>query len=1110
LELGAEAAEELVGQYSDITVAVYAAPQQTVVAGPPEQVDAVIAAVDAQGKLARRIEVDVASHHPTVDPILAELRTALADLAPVAPTIPLISTVGHTGDDGVPGFDADYWVDNLRNPVRFHQAVSTAAEKHATFVEMSPHPLLTYGINDTLAAASSASSAECVTVTSACKRVDDETAFLHTQLAALGVTAPDAGRFADIPLSPWRHCSHWLPSSSPVQRLPDVHPLLGVHVELLSGRDHVWQAHIGAEMLPWLAGHTVAGQAVMPAAGFAEMTLAAGCQALGLPAESVRISELGIEGTLALDHHTQVTTQLSRGDDGARVEIHARSAGSAWSRYAVAHAAPDDAATAAAAPVGASEADILVPDDVTDHPCYRIHPVLLDAALQRLAAVLGAESATAYQPVSVATLRVFGPVGRRATCHTEVVEQDDAGYLGRIVLTDDTGIPAAELTGIQLRPIDAGALQLPLQQKIFDTEWVASPETGRPVETPATSAAAAGTWLLLTDPDTEIDPETTSLAAEFTARFGSPGRRVIPGGFSDESALRQALTEAVADETLPPAGVIVLVGKRAFDGSDPDGELQRARDLILTISATARAVVDGWPGKSPRLWLVTRNGLAVRGGDTGDHGDPAIGALKGLIRNWRFPGEAARVLADEPDLDATLVDVGGADDAVAALMTELESPNGDDVVAWREQRRYTERLSRATLAAADREAIVRVDGAYIVTGGLGGLGMVVARWLVARGAGRVVLTGRSQPSERQHQVLAELAESTDVVFVPGDIATPGAAEQLVAAAEQTGRRLRGVVHAAGVTGDGLVVALTREGLESVWAAKVAGALRLHAATTDHELDWWVGFSSMATLLGLPGQAAYTTANAWLDALMAWRHASGMPATAINWGQWSDVGMSHKLTYSVLDPITPSEGTEALEALVGGDLTRVGVGRLRLDRAAAIGAEFREVGYFDNVVSEFGTASQAARTDDRSGRTDQDPSATSVPDWPQLSAEDRLRELVVRLQAILARELRTSPSAVNVDQPFPELGLDSMMAMTVLKETQQLVGIDLSASMFWNHPTISALSAHLVQLLATQHAPQDEADARAAASVLADSTGGVLDELFDSVDSAIAGTESGIF
>ena len=232
-----------------------------------------------------------------------------------------------------------------------------------------------------------------------------------------------------------------------------------------------------------------------------------------------------------------------------------------------------------------------------------------------------------------------------------------------------------------------------------------------------------------------------------------------------------------------------------------------------------------------------------------------------------------------------------------------------------------------------------------------------------------------------------------------------------------------------------------EGMERVWAPKVAGALRLHAATATRQLDWWVGFSSMASLLGLPGQLAYTTANAWLDALVAWRRASGLPATAIGWGQWSDVGMSRSLTYSVLDPITPDEGIEALESLVGGNLTRVGVGRMRLDRAIAAIPEFRELGYFQRVVEEFDTSS----VDDRSTVDDRDRFLAPVRDWSQIPAENRFSELTIRLRAILARELRMPASAVDVDQPFPELGLDSMMAMTVLRETQQLAGVDLSAN-----------------------------------------------------------------
>ena len=175
----------------------------------------------------------------------------------------------------------------------------------------------------------------------------------------------------------------------------------------------------------------------------------------------------------------------------------------------------------------------------------------------------------------------------------------------------------------------------------------------------------------------------------------------------------------------------------------------------------------------------------------------------------------------------------------------------------------------------------------------------------------------------------------------------------MAAAEESGLELRGVVHAAAVIDDSLLVTMSKESLERVWAPKAAGALRLHEATVGRALDWWVGFSSVASLLGSPGQAAYACASAWLDGLVAWRRASGLPAAAINWGPWSEVGVARSLTATVLDPITPAEGIEALESLLATDRPMTGVARLRADRALAAFPEIRGLGYFTTVIERIG-------------------------------------------------------------------------------------------------------------------------------------------------------------
>lgn len=161
LELDAAAAEELIAGYDGLTVAVYASPNQTVIAGPPDQVDAAVAVVDAQDRLARRVEVDVASHHPIIDPILGELRTELVTLTPRTPTIPVLVTTDGRPTDGSNVFDADHWVANLRNPVRFARAVATAGADHTVFVEVSPHPLLGYAIRTPSPASITTASPRC-------------------------------------------------------------------------------------------------------------------------------------------------------------------------------------------------------------------------------------------------------------------------------------------------------------------------------------------------------------------------------------------------------------------------------------------------------------------------------------------------------------------------------------------------------------------------------------------------------------------------------------------------------------------------------------------------------------------------------------------------------------------------------------------------------------------------------------------------------------------------------------------------------------------------------------------------------------------------------------
>ncbi|WP_139061821.1 type I polyketide synthase [Tsukamurella pulmonis] len=1064
LEMDVASVEELLTAHEGVSVAVVASPRQTVVAGSTQAVDAVVAAVSARNLLARRVEVDVASHHATVDPILPELRTALAGLRPVPPTIPVLSTV-RPGEQA-PVFDADYWVDNLRRPVSFAPVAADAAARFGTLIEVSPHPVLTHALADNVPAGRD------VAVLPTLLRDEDESIVFHAHRARLG-GEPPAGRIIDVPPHSWRHQQYWT-SASPGRRTGTggAHPLLGDRVDLPSGTGVLWHGDTGLDALPWLADHRVQGQPIMPAAGFAEIALAAGRAALG--AEAVAVTRLEVEQMLPLTESVPLTTQLTHEPDGtALVEVFHRTAAGEWVRHVRAHVgalpageaatpvgAPADGAPvspravyaalrragahhdrAFAAlervlrdPAGAAEADVVLPSEATAHPALLLHPVALDAALQTLAAALPDEAAdgdAAYLPVAVEAVRLHRPVGRRALCRARITTVGDEGVSGDVTVLDSTGTVAVEVRGVFLRRIHRRSVPLPLERKLFGHRW----ETV-PTPAPADATDPEG-WLVLADDDGAAGAAADALAA--------PHRRIVTAGL-DERGLADAVARFAEDPAHAPVGVVLLV-----DGAPSStGGAEAAEAVIWRAASVVRAVTSGWHGRSPRLWLITRDGLAVRDGDVPD---PAAGALTGLVR----------VLAYEhPDLRATVLDLPAGADLADALARESAAPDADDLIAWRDGERYVQRLVRRDSAPAEAPA-VRGDGAYLVTGGLGGIGLVIARRLVAAGAGRVVLSGRGEPSPEADAALAELRAGADVQYVRGDVAEPGVAERLVAVAEETGLALRGVIHSAAVLDDELVAAMSRDALGRVWRPKAIGADRLDAATAEHDLDWWVLFSSVASLLGSPGQGAYAAANAYLDALAERRRAGGRTATAICWGQWSEVGLARSLEMGVLDPISPAEGTEALDAILGGGHTRVGVARLRLDRAASAFPELAGLGYFTHLLAELEPEEDAGAIDLAA--------LTALPFAAAVTVVlDRLRQ---RIGAVLGY---SGGAGIAADRPLTELGLDSLMAVRIRNAARGEFGIEPPVALLLQGADLTALAVDLVRRLGID----DDTDETAAA------------------------------
>jgi polyketide synthase 2/polyketide synthase 5 len=366
-----------------------------------------------------------------------------------------------------------------------------------------------------------------------------------------------------------------------------------------------------------------------------------------------------------------------------------------------------------------------------------------------------------------------------------------------------------------------------------------------------------------------------------------------------------------------------------------------------------------------------------------------------------------------------------------------------------------------TTAVSPTASPARADGAYIVTGGLTGVGLATARWLALGGAGQVIVNGRSAPSPEAEDVLAEMrAAGCDVTVVRGDIAAPGTAGEL-AATVAAGLRLRGVVHSAMVLDDAAVPNITEDQLHRVWTPKVAGAWELHQATAGHQPDWFVVYSSMASLIGNPGQGAYAAANSWLDSFAVWRTGQGLPTLAVNWGPWGQIGAATDFAARGYQTIPTADGLHALGTLLAHGRTRTGVLPGHPDTwvppMARSNALFRSLTGAD---AEAGTGQGG--TDGGAGLR-----AELAAAAPGLARRQVLETFVSgEIQSVLGLGART----LDPDTPLRSLGFDSLLSIELGSRLESALGIKLGQKFVWTHPTVAALTDGIAGRLESELAP----------------------------------------
>ncbi|MBF2084367.1 type I polyketide synthase [Thermoleptolyngbya sp. C42_A2020_037] len=444
---------------------------------------------------------------------------------------------------------------------------------------------------------------------------------------------------------------------------------------------------------------------------------------------------------------------------------------------------------------------------------------------------------------------------------------------------------------------------------------------------------------------------------------------------------------------------------------------------------------------------------------------------------------AEQVRALRPDVDYfsfDLLEVSQAQpDYIAALLSELtdqfqrealqplkhtvfEIAEAPTAFRYMAQAKHIGKVVMALPPVLPQQPVVRPDGTYLITGGLGALGQLTAQWLVEQGAKSLLLVGRKAPSAIAQAWISDLeAQGVTVTPVQADVAEPGAIAPLL---EHCPLPLRGVVHAAGVLDDGVLQNQTWERFQAVLAPKVQGAWNLHELTRSHDLDFFVCFSSAASLLGSAGQTNYAAANAVLDSLMHHRRRLGLPGLSVNWGAWA-VGMStqlmererQRLEAQGMTLISPAQGMPLLSELLRQNLVQVGVLPIEWARFRAVHAGQELSPFFERVLPAAPVAVPAASPLLQSLQQGGDSGTDCVA--------NRLEQLQQFIQQQLAKVLGFStPELIDVHDQFSDLGMDSLMAVEFTNRLQAGLGFPISQALLLDHSSVAALAEHLATML----------------------------------------------
>jgi microcystin synthetase protein McyG len=867
-----------------------------------------------------------------------------------------------------------------------------------------------------------------------------------------------------LPTYPWQHQSYWIEASNlrttrSAGAAAAVNPLLGRRWRSPRVQSSVYETRFDLAELPYLAEHRVHGAIVVPGALYLSQVAQQAADLLRAGAAkdaAARLADVVFVSAMVLDPVQPRTVQtvftLEGGAYGfeviswseaepERVAVHAvgrcqlervedvtREVASLRARLqpvadiAGRHYAVMDRMEVRLGPSfrwigelhrGEGESLLRLEAPAGLEGCREWHPGLVDSFLQSAVSAVGLDGGRTLIPFRVGSVGFHrNPDGRPLFAHARRIASADAAVARADVrLHDADGRVIAEALGFELRSLSAADLELKpavAAPKFMETRLEPLPPPASPPE------RAAGAWLFLGEGD--------ALTRALQRALQAAGATVheIPVARAGEAERRLAAERW--------AGVV-----HAWDLGATQPEELRWRELLACVKAAANQL-----GALARWVFLTRTGARA-------------------VAQAPLGGFVAGLAHEHPEWRPLHLEIDDAEAGMAQWVPWLLDAAGSErrltshagVVHGQ---RLVEKIAVGTPAA------IRPDGSYLITGAGGALGRAVATWLVEQGARTLFLAGRRPaPPELQETIAGWARRGVQATFVVADVSEPREVHALVQRAA-AGAPLRGVFHAAGALRDGLLRHAEPAAFTSIFGAKIGAAWELHQATKDRPLDCFVLFSSIASLLGSPGQANYAAANAYLDALALARQAAGLPGLSLQWGPWEGIGMTarlgardrERLQQRGLRAIAPADALQALQRTIG---LAGCVGVFAWNRHAYRAALPAQLPAFYSRILTAETPAAAAPV----------PAAnagyTAMPVRERTEAIERLiRETVATLLGL------ASHLDVEREKGLFDLGIDSLTAIDLKDRLEKSLGRRLRTTIALDYPTAAGMATYLAETL----------------------------------------------